>query len=360
MIGLVCRLMGFGGGGGLCAVVLGALVAICALFGINRCMRWRMRDCACIKRCMRASGADKFDDFEMMVHVHEVLYTPSKAKLSTMVRVTAGPHLVKTDEVSKGIVQQMLQIFVEQGTDVVLFELLDSRERKVLASMKLDTMKDILEVKGIVSEKIYTMKQKSKGVLNPRIKLTIVPHSDSEVEKGLLANIGHGTSSETSLMLRQQLHKATLVHKATLGACSSDEDAFKGFSSELDLLAKGCAGPLDMFGSWGSRTRVYVAVRGPPDMKRYFMGIWKDKSDFDKGVKPNPEIDLLRVMSVQPDPARTEVFMLQYLDQDKVKKKMQFRRLDRARDVWVEMFQLLIKQVHERKDRNKEKQRYRS
>jgi len=340
MIGFVLRGLGFGLPGEGCCLILGSsLIAICAICGISRCMKFRLRDCGCIKKWMRATGTDKFDDFEMMMLVHDVQCTTTKTKLNTLVRVTAGLQTVETDESNKSIFQQPLSIFVEQGTEMVNVELLNSRERKVLASLKLDTLKDILEPKPNMHEKVIPMKQKSKGVLNPRIKLTIILNSESEAERGLLSGMDLGT--EANLMLRSQLHKV-------------EHDAPKGEAiSELDLLAKGCAGPLDMFGSWGSRETVYIAIRGPPDVRKFSLGVWKDKMEFERGVKAYPEIDLLRIVSVQPDPGRTEVFVMNYLDSGKVKKRLTFRRLDRARDVWVEMFQLLIKLVHDQKESKK-------
>merc|ERR1719261_620057 len=93
------------------AGAIAALVVICGC-----CMRCRMRDCACIKRCLRCIGVDKFDDFEMMVLVHEALYTASAQKMSTLVRITAGGQTVSTDQNSKGNFQQPLTLFVEQGS----------------------------------------------------------------------------------------------------------------------------------------------------------------------------------------------------------------------------------------------------
>lgn len=355
MIGLVLRGLGFGlPGEGLCVGFVASLMAVCAFCGIHRCMKLRMRDCGCIKKWMRATGADKFDDFEMILLVHEVFMTNTK-KVSTIVRVTAGVQTVQTDESNKGIFQQPLSLFVEQGTVSIDVELLDARGRKVLAFLKLDPMQDFLRPKQPMKEKVLPMKQKSKGVLNPRIKLTVLVDSDSEAEKGLLSGVDLGT--EANLMLRQQLHK--VLQEEELRDSLEDAEECHGQSSvpsglsDLALLAKGCCGPVEMFGAWGNKDSVYVGVRGPPDYKRYYLGVWKGQEPFERGCKGSPEIDLLKVTGVQPDPGRTEVFVLNYLDGHKVKKRLTFRRLDRARDVWVEMFQLLLKMMHEQKDQKK-------
>ena len=44
-----------------------------------------------------------------------------------------------------------------------------------------------------------------------------------------------------------------------------------------------------------------------------------------------------QVLSVQPDPARSEVFIINYLEKNKVKQRLTFSRIDRSRDIWVEM-----------------------
>mmetsp|Transcript_88739 Transcript_88739/g.198405 ORF Transcript_88739/g.198405 Transcript_88739/m.198405 type:complete len:323 (-) Transcript_88739:7-975(-) len=317
-------------------------------------MKLRMRDCSCIKKWMRATGADKFDDFEVVILVHEVLMTSNKPKVATVVRVTAGAQTVQTDESNKGIYQQPLSVYVEQGTDCVELELMESRSRKVLAYLKLDPMQDILRPKAPLLEKTLPMKQKNKGVLNPRIKLTAMLESGNEAEQGLLSGVDMG--SETNMLLRQQLNKVKMQHPEDNDPEAATEDIGASSSSnlsDLDLLAKGCCGPLELFGSWGHKENVYMGVRGPPNSKNYYLGIWKAQDTFEKGTRGNPEIDLFRVTSVTPDPSRAEVFIMCYLDERKVKKRLTFRRLDRARDVWVEMFGLLMKMLHEQREKKK-------
>jgi len=326
-----------GGGEACCIGIETSIVAVCAICGITRCMKLKMRDCGCIKKWMRATGADKYDDFEMMVLVHEVQYTSSRSKLSTLVRVTAGLQTVETDGSTKGIFQQPLSVFVEQGTDSVNVELLNSRERKVLACLKLDPVQDILKNKQGITEKLIPMKQKSKGVLNPRIKLTVMLDSEEEVERGLLEGMG----AEQTMLVRQQLQK-------TLHESSPEKNQGPGESIwTMEHLAKACSGQIDLFGSWGSKQTVYVAIHG---IRKYQFGVWKDKAEFDRGAKANPDIDLLKIISVQPDPNRSEVFVLNYRDDMKLNRRLTFRRIDRTRDVWVDMFQMVIKMVHEQKE----------
>mmetsp|Transcript_18093 Transcript_18093/g.52714 ORF Transcript_18093/g.52714 Transcript_18093/m.52714 type:complete len:348 (-) Transcript_18093:437-1480(-) len=337
MIGFVMRgLLGIGMPfEGCCACVVGSFTAMCVLLGVRSCMQMRMRDCSCIKRWMRATGADKFDDFELMVLVHEAMYTSTHKKLTTLVRVSAGMQVVETDESNKGLFQQPLSILVEQGTDVICLELIEKKGKKVLAALKLDIEKELLDQKDGMRQKVVSMKQKSKGVTNPRLKVTFALNTENEAEKGLLAGIDLGV--QANMMLREQLQMA--------------EDGIEGEPmSELDLLAKGCTGPVDMFGKWGSRDTVYISVKGPPEVKRYCLGVWKDRGDIGQSLKALHIIDLLKIVSVQPDPGRNEVFVITFMTAEKTKKRLTFRRLDRSRETWVDMFQLLIKRIHDKKE----------
>merc|ERR1719408_551862 len=157
---------------GPCAILAG-IVAMFAICGCVRCMRCRLRDCACCKRMLRATGHDEFDDFDLMMLVHEAAFERNQAKVTTVVHVTAGRHQVRTDPNSNGIFQQPLHIFVEQGTDTIVVDLLDSHNR-VLATLTLNTMEQVL-CPVHQPERTYSMKQKGKGIRNPKIKLTLTP-----------------------------------------------------------------------------------------------------------------------------------------------------------------------------------------
>jgi len=360
MIGILLQLFGIGGSGlpgeSCFAVILGMCVATCAFCGFYKCTMFRCRDCYCCKRFMRVTGTDKFDDFEITVVVHEALFTASKLKLCTKVRVKAGAHVVQTDESSKGIFQQPLQIFVEQGTRTIDVELMDSREKKVLAVKKLDVEKDVLnrEGKDKLQDILYSMKQKSKGLLNPKIRLTVLFEGDSAAEQGLLKQMD--CSQESNLVLRHVQQMAEDACDLQHSMIDENGEIKPIPMSELELLVKGCAGPVDKFGSWGSRSTVYVGVQGPPDAKKFTLGIWRNQGDFASGAKPDTEVDLLKVLSVQPDPhpRRSEVFVIQYVDPaDKLKKRLTLKRIDRSRDVWVEILTKLIKLLHDEKDARK-------
>merc|ERR1712217_466790 len=105
----------------------------------------------------------------------------------------------------------------------------------------------------------------------------------------------------------------------------------------------------------GSKADVYVAVIGPPQKKKYALQIWKSEQDFKHGKACKDDIELLKVLSVAPDPSRSEVFVVTFMNESKVREKKMFVRTDRNRDVWVEMLQRCVTKVHEEK---KEKKAY--
>lgn len=278
------------------------------------------------------TGHDQFDDFELTILVHEAMFEKKETKLTTKVRVTAGAHVVKTDPNSNGIFQQPVNVTVEQGTDTINVDLLDSHER-VLASLPMDTMEHVLAPAVVQSEVVYNMKQKGKGIRNPKIKLTLVRSSASDEESNLLA----GVSSEVDIFMRQQLQKA------------QQEGKTEKEVSELSLLKEGCAGPLELFEGLGKTTNVYAAIIGPPTSRRWALGIWSDKPKCDAKSRAIQEVELLKIQSVQADPSRHHVFVINYVDDSRHRQALTFRRIDRARDVWVEMLHVLVQKVHEEK-----------
>lgn len=327
MIGLLLR--GFSGGFWIFG---GTAFALCAICGIYKCAKCRLRDLNCIKSCLRFLGSDKFSDFEMMMLIQEAHFVSKREKNSVFVRVNAGSQTVETDRSTNGIFQQPIVLFVEQGTPQICVSLVSS-DGSVFAVLKLDP-NDIVLNKDFVMEKEYTMKQKKKDVLNPRIKLTI--HTGVDEEENLLK--GLETSPEADLLIRKKLQATP----KTPGETSN--------MSELDLLVKSCSGPLEMFGNWGKIEKKYVAIIGPPFEKRHRLCIWKDEKAQEKMERPEMMIDVRKILNVMPDPGRANVFILDYVDKAKAKKKVTFRRIDRTRDVWVEMLHLVINIVREGKD----------
>merc|ERR1712217_865671 len=73
--------------------------------------------------------------------------------------------------------------------------------------------------------------------------------------------------------------------------------------------------------------------------------VWKEHHEQVKGHKPELEVDLMKISNVIADPGRPDVFVIHYVDTAKTKQKVVFRRIDRPRDVWVEMIKILIKKI---------------
>jgi len=321
----------------------GPLALISACCAVCLCARrCGLRDCACIKTFLRVIGHDKFDDFELMVLVHEAIFEHKDAKMATNVRITAGPENVITDEVSNGIYQQPLHIMVHQGTEQILVELLAPTTLgfRVLANLKLDTLKDVLGSGSMQAELLHEMKPKDKGILHPKIKLTIVAQDlDDDAEKGLMPG---AMGSDVDILVRQQLRKAKEEGK--------DLD---GGLSEMEVLKHACAGPLESFEGLGKTQGVYVGVIGPPTSRHWLLGVWMNKSDFESKNPPMVGVDLLKVQSVQADPERINVFVVNYFDAHRVHQALTFRRVDRARDVWVEILHIIVVKAHEEKHSRK-------
>lgn len=342
MIGLFANLMfrSLLAGPGL---ILASITLILGFCGFVRCTRCRMRNWGVCKRLLRWSGHDKFDDFELMILVHEVIYDRIGTKMTTRVRITAGAHSVQTDPNSNGIFQQPVHLTVEQGTRRLVIELLD--QKKVRALLPLDILSQVLAPEVLKPEMILNMSQIGRALKNPKIKLSMVVGCHGDEEKGLL----NGAESHVDMLVRQQLLKAKGEAAPSQGHASS----------EMDVLAQACAGPLEVFEGLGQASQIYVNVVGPPISRRYILGLWNDRRDFDAKKKAVEEIDLLRIQGVQVDPSRHHVFVINYFDDSRVQQTLTFRRIDRARDVWVEMLHLLIRKAHADRKASKRRSSYR-
>lgn len=289
----------------------------------------RLRNCSLLKHFFLCIGHDSFEDFELMVLVHEVMFDSAKDKTNTVVQVTAGAHTVKTNPNSNGIFQQPLHITIEQGTEYLSVDLLTT-SNLLLARVKIDVHQIYNEIDG-QQERDYQMCQKGRGIHNPRIKLTMVVSSEDDAERGF---VNESTSSDVAILVRQQLKKAKGRH--------GQEGV-----SEMDVLKEACAGPLELFEGLGQTQKVYVAVIGPPTTRRWVLGVWRDQRDFEERRRPVTEAALLKIQSIQADPQRNHVFVVNCYDESRVRQSLTFRRVDRNRDVWVEILHLLVMKARE-------------
>lgn len=277
------------------------------------------------------SGHDTFDDFELMVLVHEAKLETKEAKIPTIVRISAGAHMVKTDRNSNGVFQQPLHITVEQGNEQITVEVLNAHEH-VLATLKLDTLANVLRPENLQPETVYSMTPNSRSVRNPKVKLTTMVYKEEDVEKGFLA----GAGGDVDVLVSGQLRKAKQLVKNA---------GIEGGYSEMEVLKHACAGPLEVFEGLGKTQAVYMAVRGPPQSRHWTLGVWNDQGDFESEANPLRQIDITKIQSVQADPTRHHVFVVNYFDDARMRQTMTFRRIDRARDVWVEILHLMVTQA---------------
>merc|ERR1719291_237303 len=145
-------------------------------------------------------------------------------------------------------------------------------------------MKDVLvdgEIKK-VNEKQMTMKQQEKNIISPKITLTFGQETMRDEEKALVS--GLNASTETEWQLTQQIQRAQEEADAKAASKPGGAPAAPAEPlSELDLLAKACAGPLEMFQKSGANASVYVAVVGPPVKKKYALRIYDNEQKFTDG-----------------------------------------------------------------------------
>lgn len=319
--------------------LIGSAAAMLAICGCVACFRFRFRDLCCVKSLLRCMRVDEFDDFEMMVLIHEVLYSAQSQEMLA-VQVTAGQQTQKTDFNAKGRFHQPLSIFVEQGTDQLRIDVLNDSHR-VMSSVALNVKKDILDrADNLPPEMIVAMKQKQKGFMDPKLKLTLVVGKAGDMEQGLLA----GVNSHLEWMVTQQLERVR------------SEGEKKGAKiTETEVLRQACSGLLDLFEGMGNTNEVYMAVVGPPHVRRWTLGLWTNKADHDRKQRPFKEVDLMRIQNVMGDPERHHVFVVHYYDTTRSLQRLTFRTSRSPRDVWVEMLLRLIQKLHSDKDEKKAK-----
>jgi len=324
-----------------------ACIVACSLAaGCYKCSQCRLRDCSCLKWWLRTTGTDRFEDLELFIVVHECYYASTEGEMMTMVRVSAGEHSATT-EVHKRVFQQPMSIFVEQGTEKLEVDLMDSWGRARWAKLDLD-IAELLNVDGGWREHVFSMKPCKRGLANPRVKLTVFRSRNTDEEEGILSKI-QVTEDHAGLMVKEHLQK---VHQAEIAARGSVEMAGEDFApmmSEGHLLASACAGELELLGAWGAKDKRWVMVKSGPSVKRAFLGVWEDRRACDNGKAPMHEIDFLRIKSVQAHPVQDAAFMINLVKRDGSTRQFTFYRIDRSRDVWVQTLTLLIQKERDRK-----------
>lgn len=274
-----------------------------------------------------------------MMLVHQVTLDASeKKRMHFVVRVSAGRQSVRTDAHCNGVFQQPLHIEIEQGIRSINVELLDEqkmRKPKVLATLEFDVLQDILGGDQ-QAEVQYAMQEKAKGVSRAKVMLSMVMHN----EDSPLASINQD-GAQLDVLMNAHMSKA----QQRAGA--------SGEHCEIETLKLAGSGPVENFEKMGKTQAVYIGIAGPPESRKWHLGIWHCEKDMLDKKPPLHDVDLLKVESVVPDPSRHHVFVINYFDSDRLRKAVTLRRVDRARDVWVEILHLIVQKAREEKKRQK-------
>lgn len=352
MIGLLLRTVGLETGATGCLAIL---VACCLAAGLYKCSQCRMRDCPCLKWCMLATGQDTFQDFNLFIIVHECFYTATDADLMTIVRITAGEQTASTDA-HKRVFQQPMAVLIEQGTEKLEVEIMDSWGSHRWAKMELEMaeMLETLENEGGYREHTFNMKAVKRGFASPRIKLTIHKGKSEDVEKGLLSNIDV-SEDHTGMMVLHHLQKVQEAEMLARGSIPAEEENSGKVLSVGALLDAACSGELELLGAWGAKNKVWVDVRSRPQVKRSYIGVWSDKKDWENRREPTHMIYLLRIRSVQAHPSMDDSFMINEVLRSGSIQQYTFFHVDRSRDVWVQTLSLLINNERESKEKMDQK-----
>jgi len=313
---------------GLTVLLLAAAAAVlCTCCGACWfCGIWRLRDIKCMNWLLMRVGFDVFEDFDLVVHVHEVTYKAAK-KLKLRVRLTAGQEAVTTSKSSKGSFQVSLHMLVRQGTQYLIVEVISESE-VVLAQHKLHIDLDILQQRR-VQDKLFNMKPKFRALNNPAVRLTLQCCRVNDVEEGIL-------SSRDPEVVKQRDQR-------------DKPDWSKDWSNtnDTEALSRACRGPVEVFGSFGNTTKRFVGIEGSPGAQRFVLGIWNDEHECEARLDAQLEVDILRIESVQADPGRFDVFVVHYFDHRGVSRKLTCRIIDRPAKMWVEMLHNVITRARE-------------
>jgi len=295
---------------------------------------FKAREYGGFKKLLRVVGVDQFEDFEFLLVVHDVSFEYAKQKFSTEVRVRAGEHTVQTSESANMSFQQPFSIYVEQGTKTVNVELIDKSRQRVISVLDLDIQKDVLpSFSDPVSQKLYTMVQKNKAVINPRIRLSIEIEDSQAVEAGLLSGV------------EERGDEAAYDAMGTIADTPEQQRLVNCLQGTVQLVDR------------PTEETVFLAVVGPPHNKRYFLTLWKDEQAFVDGESFEDRVDLLKVLSVQASRRGQHIFEVNYARESASdKRQLLFASMDRHRDEWTEPLIELIQARHEAKAQKRQSQ----
>jgi len=171
---------------------------------------------------------------------------------------------------------------------------------------------------------------------------------DEETPLSKIAN-KYTSDTGTALLVEQELAN---TFNAMSGYTSKHHLTAHDHLDTFDVSIKACRGQVQEFTSWGRTRPAYLAtVREPGQV---FLGVWRSEANFENGEDPKERINVLRITSIQPG-IEHEVFTVNYMLQGDVRKRRRFERVDRNRDVWVDLLQLMVDQTHKRRHKYQKK-----
>lgn len=310
-------------------LILGIIFTMLVLFWLYRFFEIGVRDISFIKSQLRSMGCDLFNDFQLVVIVHDAHYV-SPSRKQTQVHVTAGRHRARSKQSTTGIFQETLEVLVEQGTQDLCFELLENGT--VLATLDIDVLSIING--GAILIKEFGMESKVAKVSEARLRLTMSRGADVDSEKGILFNA------------RPEKTYNVLLHEP-LGKTES--------LANTKALSQGLHGHLEMCGpsahqqTFGGNqlTKVYAAILAPPVVKKSTFALYGSKDEHAQGSTSILSYELVKVVTVDADPSRADTFYIDYIDSRKSRERSAFRSLDLPVSAWVETMRKLTKPVRE-------------
>merc|ERR1719277_1996777 len=183
--------------------------------------------------------------------------------------------------------------------------------------------------------------------------MSVSPHGTTAGMK--FADLLASVDEEDQVLMEAHLERTYTEHFAS-------QTGRRHRPSSLELVAKACEGPVHVYGAWGSKKDVFLGVVAPSPGAgtEWSIGIWSTEHEFKRGGNPTETISILRVMSIQPETQRPEVFLVNFMITRTQKQRLVFERIDRSRNLWVEMLMLLTELVHQERIEKRKKQHSRS
>lgn len=307
--------------------------------------RCRLRNIGCVRRCLRCTGVDRFDDFEIETIVHEVQYPGRNTEKKTLiVRIVAGHQHIQTEASNDGRFHETLDVLVvEQGVPTLDVCLCDSGGRVVYRA-KLDPKKDLLDLPAeALIERDLHLREKVGSQRGMKLgqKVTVKLTFKKPGQEGAGNKVTQRAAEEgRELTLSTQLHFSKVASCLDPGA------------DELRILARACAGPVELTENqglrawrWGKKRSAWFAAVGPPVERRWILGLWPDEVSWQEGQTGEMEFEVMSTSGVSPDPHSANVFGVRYMSNG-IRQELRLGHVDRSRDVWVEVIQLFVERIH--------------